>query len=146
MCVCTYACSVGFESPQIYKEIGAQDDLDDFDPGWSQQLQTSQFRTLSSSSLNSSPSGSVKDLVNDLLKPAALGMDHSGNGGMSGDDHVTSGQDVEAGDVSPWKHDRWQQMHEMCDSDDDSNGEVQFQCDCPEDPELGPDLQLADIE
>jgi hypothetical protein len=131
---------------QLY-EMGAQDDLDDFDSSWPHHLlaiprDPHGSRSVSPPTSNSSPTGSIGDLVNNLLRPAALGKETNGSGAMSGANHVTPDQLKQP----PHNQDQPWRARERYNSDDDSEGDVQFQCDCPEDPELGPDFNMADID
>ena len=82
------------------------------------------------------------DSLDKMLTPAAVGMRQTMEE-ESGDGHVTVGSDTygwQSGIQSPW-----QAIYDD-DSDEDSEEEVQFSCDCPPDPELGPDLCLNDIK
>ena len=82
------------------------------------------------------------DSLDKVLTPAAVGMRQTPEE-VSGDGHVTMGTDVygwQSGIQSPW------QPNCEYDSDEDSEEEVQFSCDCPPDPELGPGLHLDDIK
>ena len=135
-------------------EIGGRDDLEQFDPDWqahySHSMRDNQYEGSLTPPTSGGPSPSVTmanldafgDSLDKVLTPAAVGMRQTMEE-ESGGGHVTVGRDAfgwQSGIQSPW------QPNYDDDSDEDSEEEVHFSCDCPPDPELGPELRLDDIK
>lgn len=142
---------------QLLSEIGGRDDLEQFDPDWQAHFNRSMRENQYEDSLTPPTSGGPSpsptmdnldtfgDSLDKVLTPAAVGMHQMMEEEESGDGHVTMGHVTE---VYGWRSEvqaPGQQNYDY-DSDEDSEEEVQFTCDCPPDPELGPDLHLNDIK